>query len=628
MSSNEEYLDNLLKSMEGTDGTQGEAPAEMADEDIDALFAAAERILNGELAEDEPVAVTYGAERAEAGLNEGQEKQPESEPAVEQEREPESGPTMEQESEGEPEAELESGHEAEVEKEPERAPEAESEAEPIASAGEAQDAYQTVESTRDMSQEEIEALLASTENQRREAAEAEPEYTQEAAEQEDLMALLGGLDSGEDLNAIGDLLEAADGGILPAADANAADGAEDLLKENAFSELEEEAAADRAEAEPESGLRDDIGERSEAAAEDIEADGKRGRKKRERKPKKEKKAKEKKAKEKKVKEKKEKKAKGTEAAGEMADAAPATTEKKQGFFSKLFSTLTEEEESNASDENQAIMQELEEEDLKEAGKKKKLKKGKKPAGGKKGSGEEDEEEEDTGKGKKKAKPKKEPKPKKQKEPKEPKEPEKPGKRISPKSIIVVVLFAATVFGVIFLAVSLFSGELRMQNAVTAFEERNYMVCYEEMYGMDRNEEEERMFRHAEIVLKVQRRITVYEKYITENKELEALDSLLRAVAEYDAVYTRAQECGAGSEVAGLYDRIMQILEENYGIDQDTARAIVRSKSNVDYTRYLTALIAGQGVSTDGSAGGIVLPQEELQDKLPEEEELNQPGFAD
>ena len=53
MSSNEEYLDNLLKSMEDADGLQGTNSAdEMADEDIDALFAAAERILNGELAED------------------------------------------------------------------------------------------------------------------------------------------------------------------------------------------------------------------------------------------------------------------------------------------------------------------------------------------------------------------------------------------------------------------------------------------------------------------------------------------------------------------------------------------------------------------------------------------------
>ena len=70
------------------------------------------------------------------------------------------------------------------------------------------------------------------------------------------------------------------------------------------------------------------------------------------------------------------------------------------------------------------------------------------------------------------------------------------------------------------------------------------------------------------------------------------------------------------------------IAENYGLNQDAARAIALCQSNVDYTRYLTALVAGEGVSTEGSQSGISLPKEELQDVLPEEEELNQPGFAD
>ena len=576
MSSNEEYLDNLLKSMDDDSGSQGANGAdEMDDEDIDALFAAAERILNGELAEDEPAgAGVYKTENA----SEDSAKEPEAEPEVSPE----------------PEEELD------VE---EPAPFIEEE--PVSSVEE-QEAYQTVESTKDMSQEEIEALLASTKKQMEEAAEeAAPENAEDAAEADDLMALLGGLDSNEDLNAIGDLLEAADSGALPvAAEVPDTGEAEAFSPDIAYS----------------AGME-------EEPAENAEEDGKKGKKKRERKPKKEKKVKEKRE--------KKKKPESVESADAMvaegeAGATAEQPEKKKGLFSKLLTALTEEEESNVSDENQAIMQELEEEDLKEAGKKKKIKKGKKPAGGKGGS--EEDEEGGSAKGKKKAKPKKEPKPKKQKEPKEPKEPEKPGKRISPKSIIVVVLFAATVFGGVFLSISLFSGELRMQSAKDAFDQRDYMTCYEEMYGMDLDEEEEIMFRHAQIVLKMQRRIKIYEEYIGEGRELEALDSLMQAVADYDAMYAKAQECGAGPEVAGLYDRIIQILEENYGVNQDAARAIAFCQSNVDYTRYLTALIEGTGVSVagsqGGSEGGLALPDEELKDVLPAEEELDQPGFAD
>ncbi len=578
MSSNEEYLDNLLKSMDGDSSSQGaNGVDEMNDEDIDALFAAAERILNGELAEDEPAgAGVYKTENA-------------SEDSA-------------KETAAEPEAELD---EEDIVSPIEEEPISFMEEEPAPSIEEEQEAYQTVESTKDMSQEEIEALLASTRTQMEEAAaETIPENTEDAAEADDLMALLGGLDSNEDLSAIGDLLEAADSGELPA-------------------EIE---VPDIGEAE---ALSPDIAfsaEMEEKPAENAEEDGKKGKKKRERKPKKEKKVKEKRE--------KKKKTDSVESADAIvAEGEPGATaeqpEKKKGLFSKLLTALTEEEESNVSDENQAIMQELEEEDLKEAGKKKKIKKGKKPTGGK---GESDEDEEGSAKSKKKAKPKKEPKPKKQKEPKEPKEPEKPGKRISPKSIIVVVLFAATVFGGIFLSISLFSGELRMQSARDAFDQRDYMTCYEEMYGMDLDEEEEVMFRHAQIVLKVQRRIKIYEEYMGEGRELEALDSLMQAVADYDAMYAKAQECGAGPEVAGLYDRIIQILEDNYGVNQDAARAIALCQSNVDYTRYLTALIEGTGVSMAGSQGGsqsgLTLPDEELRDVLPAEEELDQPGFAD
>lgn len=587
MSSNEEYLDNLLKSMDEDSGSQGANGAdEMDDEDIDALFAAAERILNGELAEDEPAgAGVYKTENA----SEDSAKEPAAEPEVPPE----------------PEAELDVEEAVSSIEEPvsfmeDPAPFIEEE--PVSSVEE-QEAYQTVESTKDMSQEEIEALLASTKKQMEEAAEeAVPENAGDAAEADDLMALLGGLDSNEDLNAIGDLLEAADNGALPVETEVSDTGeAEAFSPDIAFS----------------TGME-------EESAESAEEDGKKGKKKRERKPKKEKKVKEKRE--------KKKKPESTDAMvteGE-AGATAEQPEKKKGLFSKLLTALTEEEESNVSDENQAIMQELEEEDLKEAGKKKKIKKGKKPAGGKGGSDE--DEEGGSAKGKKKAKPKKEPKPKKQKEPKEPKEPEKPGKRISPKSIIVVVLFAATVFGGVFLSISLFSGELRMQSAKDAFDQRDYMTCYEEMYGMDLDEEEEIMFRHAQIVLKMQRRIKIYEEYIGEGRELEALDSLMQAVADYDAMYAKAQECGAGPEVAGLYDRIIQILEENYGVNQDAARAIAFCQSNVDYTRYLTALIEGTGVSVagsqDGSEGGLALPDEELKDVLPAEEELDQPGFAD
>lgn len=290
--------------------------------------------------------------------------------------------------------------------------------------------------------------------------------------------------------------------------------------------------------------------------------------------------------------------------------------KKDGFFGKVFAFLTEEdEEPAAEDENQSILDELAAED-KEAEKKKKGK----TAKGKKGKGNaesEDGEKPD----KKKEKKKKNPKPKKVKEIKiKPIEEERPSKRVSTKSVAVIVAFAATVLGVILFATSYFSELLHRNDAKEAFNRMDYASCYAGLYGMDLSEEEQEMLKHAELVLRMQRHIELYATYHEDEKELEALDSLMQAVAEYEDLYAKALDCGAGPEVAVLYEDVLEILQTSYGISQEEAHIIAACESNVEYTRYLTALIGGDG--------GVTMPDEGMQDVLPEEEELLNPDFAD
>lgn len=295
--------------------------------------------------------------------------------------------------------------------------------------------------------------------------------------------------------------------------------------------------------------------------------------------------------------------------------------KKDGLLSKFLSFLTEEDEEPVqADDNQSILEELEAED-KEETKKQKGKKGK-AAKGKKGKGEaegEDGEKDD----KKKEKKKKQPKPKKVKEVKlKPVEDERPSKRVSPKSVAVIIAFAATVFLVVFFAGSYFSTMLHRNEAKAAFERMDYASCYAGLYGMELSEEEREMLKHAELVLRMQRHIELYETYHADEKELEALDSLMQAVAEYEDAYAKALDCGAGPEVAALYENVLDILKASYGVSQEEAHKIAACESNVEYTRYLTALIGGE------SDTGMQVEDDEMQDVLPQEEELANPDFAD
>lgn len=312
-------------------------------------------------------------------------------------------------------------------------------------------------------------------------------------------------------------------------------------------------------------------------------------------------------------------------------------EKKKGLFSKLFNALTEEDpEDTISDENKAILDELDAED-KEASKKKKGKKDKTDK--KKGKGkdaEEDSDEEEDGKGKGKGGKEKK-KPKKAKPKKEKPVKAKPDvytgrtKRVSKKSVFVILMFAATVFAIVYFAVNVLSGMLQLNSAKEAFERQDYVACYEKLYGMELSEEEHEMFKHAELVMKMQRRIAVYEKYMAEEMELEALDSLMRGIAGYEELYNEALGYGAGPEVHAYYMEIIDILEDDYGLGQADAIAIAYCESNVQYTRYLTALLEGKTIpvgSGDGAEGSLILPDSETDDILPAEEELSNQNFAD
>lgn len=425
---------------------------------------------------------------------------------------------------------------------------------------------------------DIEELLNATAQYAEEdvpATKKEEEISLEDMNNDDLLALLGSLDAQSQLGNIDELIETPASVEMPA------------------------------------------GEEMKAAETAGESDGeKKERKKKERQQKQEEKKNAKKEK------KAEKKAAKAAENKKQKEAAEERKEKGKGRLSGLFAFFTEEDEESVSEENRAIIEELEAEDLAEAKKKKKVKPGKMPkkdkASEKTGTKENQKEK------KAKAKKKKQPKPKKERtDSKETAEDYGRVRHVSKKSVAVIVAFAATLFLIVFFAGSYFSGKIQIDRAKKAFQKMDYTTCYAEMYGMTLSDEEYEMFKHAELVLKMQRRMEVYEMYMEANKKIEALDSLMQAVKGYEEAYAEAMEYGAGAEVAALYDKILAVLENTYGVSRKEAHAIAACESDIEYTRYLTALVQG-GLESNG----VNVPQDDMQDILPAEDELGNPEFTD
>lgn len=300
-----------------------------------------------------------------------------------------------------------------------------------------------------------------------------------------------------------------------------------------------------------------------------------------------------------------------------------TGEAKKGFISKALSFLLEEEEEpenediQLSDENQQILDELNQEGAKGKAKKGKKGKGKKPVKDKK----------------KAAKPKKKEKPPKKAKEKKPKEEEtsSPGKRLSFKKMLPVLLLGATVGAVVFIFVNISTEYAVRQAAEEAFAQGDYKGCYLNLYGKKLSEEEEAMFGKSESILYIQIWYQEYEVLIKQGRRVEALDSLIQTVIDYQGLYEYAAGWDALAEVEPVYAEILNILAVEYAVSEEQALEIGSVESDVEYTRIVTALAEGRSY---GSWGRPEPPEEpddtpvSLPDELPEESGMEQGGFVD
>lgn len=295
-------------------------------------------------------------------------------------------------------------------------------------------------------------------------------------------------------------------------------------------------------------------------------------------------------------------------------------EKKRGFWSKLLDALIQEDEEEEepadliSDENGEILKELDKEKKQAKGKKKKGKdKNKKAA-----DPEDDEETEEAAasKGKKK----KEKKPKKEKAP-APVEDLLPGKKLPLKKVMSIML-TVLVFGVAYILVShLYIDYVNKQGAERAYYAEDYMECYSLLFGQDRNENQELMYRRSELALQMERMKGNYRRLVMEGKDLEALDYLVQCVYRKESVYLQGQEWNCMDMVEETYTGMIGLMTANYGLSEERAVEIATLKSDVDYTLALIDVLKALESDSETEEGSE--QQEPLisyEDLLPEEEE--------
>ena len=287
------------------------------------------------------------------------------------------------------------------------------------------------------------------------------------------------------------------------------------------------------------------------------------------------------------------------------------TDKKPGFFSKLLTFLTEsdEEEEDAlkeglepSDENKSILEELDKEDKKKKKKKDKGKKGK----------EEGEEEEA---------PKKEKKEKKKKEKKEKKDPaaadaleeapERPSKRVSKKSVAVIAGLGLTLTAMVIVLCSIVPAFFDKREARDAYYQADYKKTFDLLYGKALDDSDTIMYNQSLTILEMNRKLDAYHNYLAIGEEVRALDALMIGIQKYPDVLLKAEEFHVTQEVNAVYETMLSILNDKYGLSENDANVII-AYDDVTYTKKLESVVNGTPFVDPNAqqASADVLPEEE------------------
>ena len=446
-------------------------------------------------------------------------------------------------------------------------------------------------------------------------------------EDADLSALLESMGGDKDLSEINDLLEKSDQGVAVddsvmslLDDAGDGSGEEDSVFDF-FAGEEEETSDSEEQREPEN-IR-------EITQEELEERASQKTKKQKKKEEKERKKREKQARKKKgagAEGTEEDSEGGLDALLQKADDA-GERPKKKGLSAKLADLLFEEDESgisgsddvelalgNLSNENQELLDELSAEDKKNA--KKKEKKEKKEKKGKK-SGKKAPEAAENEEGEGEEQPQKAKKAKKKKKEKEKaveEEPKIPEKKLSRKKVMSVFLFCATIAACIVIVTTVLPAQMEKQEARVAFDQDQYEQVYDLLYGKKLNEEDDILFQKSSVILQMQRKLDSYENYKKLDMQADALDALLDGVVRYQELWEKADQYNVNSEVADIYEQILDALADDYGLSESAAEDIIASGDDVTYSQRVQAVISGETYAGEEEPEGN-------QDVLPEEEEI-------
>lgn len=158
-----------------------------------------------------------------------------------------------------------------------------------------------------------------------------------------------------------------------------------------------------------------------------------------------------------------------------------------------------------------------------------------------------------------------------------------------KTMVIFFICFMLMFAFVAIIVN-YAGHASRRLAEEAYEQGDYLECYQILYGQHMDESQEVMFHKAEITLKMELWWNRYESYKQQGDLLKGLDKLVQFVFEYPDLKNYATEWNCTDVVEQTRASVLNELYEEYRLEEQDARDIANLESDIDYTKELNALV--------------------------------------
>ena len=163
-------------------------------------------------------------------------------------------------------------------------------------------------------------------------------------------------------------------------------------------------------------------------------------------------------------------------------------------------------------------------------------------------------------------------------------------KLNKVGVSIVAVFGVIILAGIIIGTNSFGSGLDKKKATNYFEMHRYSQAYESAVGTNMKEKNPEQYKKIVTVMKVQHALDSYQNYENVKKYPEALDALLMGLKKYDANKKTAYDLEIENDLASVYDKILDILSDEFGLSKSQAYDIL-SLGSSEYTSKVDAIAA-------------------------------------